>query len=161
MGKPVQVMFVLAESPAPHAAKFCHRDQHRYAPLSCRFFLRSTTSCSCRSLICFIRLGSAPLRSIGGKLAKLPPLFLNRASTRKDNSTITLDFCVSCSWRAALSVFATLSSPAVFCSWALSRSASAVATGSVLPCWAASIARLQRSICWLYFWIAFSATSRE
>src|SRR5271157_3069705 len=35
------------------------------------------------------------------------------------------------------------------------------AAGMAVPCWAASIARLQRSMCWLYFWIAFSATSRE
>jgi len=65
-------------------------------------------------------IASAPLRSIGCEFAGFPPFFFNSASTRKDNSTITLDFCVSCSWRAALSVVAALSSPAVFCSRALS-----------------------------------------
>src|SRR5581483_1516696 len=52
--KPTWVILILAEAPAPHTAKTCHRNQHcTHAPLSRPFSLRAATSCSCSSLMCW------------------------------------------------------------------------------------------------------------
>src|SRR6516164_781211 len=81
-----RVVFVVAESRAPHTAESCHRDQHRYAPFSCRFLLRSTTSCSCRLLISLTTFRSDEFSSTDGPALPLLPCFIDIPSTRRDSS---------------------------------------------------------------------------
>src|SRR5271157_658679 len=160
-GKALYMAGKFSQAPAPHTPEACDRDQHFYTSLSRLFFSRSTYSCSCRLLMCLTTLGSALLSSTDAPAMPLATGFTDMPSTRRDNAVRVRSFVanfvfVSFSSRkySSLSPTTRLSST-LHDSWPVSTPSTAV------PCWAASIARLQRSMCWLYFWIAFSATSRE